>query len=79
MTRAEEKMLLRAILEIGRKVAALDVPGRSLHMPAVYDQTDNIELLQAMGPLRSVVDEWSREEAARKRKPRKKKERPHGA
>lgn len=60
MTRAEERMLIRAVFEIGRKVAALPLPDHS-----TYDNIDAGDLLRALHPLRAVVDEYDREEKKR--------------
>ena len=58
MTRAEEIALIRAVLEIGSKVAHLSVdtskpPG--LHWNGL-GQNDEHELLRALVPLRQILD-----------------------
>lgn len=58
MRRAEELALIRAVLEIGRKVSHLSVdtsqpPG--LHWNGL-GQNDELELLQSLVPLRQILD-----------------------
>lgn len=62
MTRKEEKALVRAVLEIGRKVAALKHEAVNDNY---YNFQDERELLQALQPLRDIVDGYDR----RRRRP----------
>lgn len=67
MRRTEEQALIRAVLEIGRKVSALSVD--ATRAPGMFrDAGDEHDLLAALQPLRKIVDGY---DAARQRRGRR--------